>query len=449
MTAAIPVLWSVVEEHLDEAVFGLGQWSAALDSPTYDLESLAKTIESRTIAHLDALAVGGTEVADALLWPALGPDADDQSLATAATMALLIEPGTAALDRVLEILRTVPAGPVSAGIVSALSSAGRLDLSARALALAERVDDPAPFVEIAAARGGVPGAKVTAWIPQAARSDDPRLRTIAARISTALPRVHALHVAEHLLRDPDEQVALAAVASAMVHGSPGALTRALELAKTTSASSRAARVMVAVTGEREHVQLLVDLLPREDDRAEALWALGFCGRVDVVDRLLPWLDDGDVAALAAEAIGGITGLGHREDRFWQDAAAQPEVTDADIDGPLADEDLDASLDPSAEAELPLPIPAVFRDAWPAVRARVDPRIRVHYGRPLAHTADYAGAIARASCRRRDAIAFELAIRTRGLCRVATRTFSAALRHAIDAVANAGPVDGARAYARIS
>jgi uncharacterized protein (TIGR02270 family) len=449
MIEKTPVLWSVVEEHLDEAMFGLGQWSAALDSPTYDLDTLAKTVEARTIAHLDALAVGGPEVADALLWPSLGPDADDEQRAAAATAALLIGPGTDALDRVLDQLCATPGGPVSAGIVSALSSAPRLDLAARALALAERVDDPAPLVEIAAARGGVPGTKTTAWIPRAARSEEPRLRMIAARVSAALPRAQGLPIAEHLVRDADEQVALAALATALVCGSPSAQARALELAKTSCASSRAARAMLAVTGEREHVQLLVDLLAREGDRAEALWALGFCGRVDVVDRLLPWLDDGDAAALAAEAIGGITGLGHRERRFWREGEAQPEVTDADIDGPLADEDLDASLEHDPTDELPQPIPAVFRDAWPRLRERVDPRIRFHYGRPLAHTSDYAGAIAQATCRRRHVIAFELAIRTRGLCRVATRTFTSALRHAIDAVANAGPVDGARPYARIS
>ena len=449
MTAPPQVLWSVVEEHLDEAVFGLGQWHAALDSPTYDLESLAKTLEFRTIAHLDALAVGGSEVADTLLWPALAPDAEDEGLAAAATAALLIEPCTIALDRILELLHAGPVGPASAGIIRTLGSAPRLDLSARALALAERVDEPAALLEVAAARGGVPGTKATAWIPQAARSDDPRLRTIAARMGAVLPRAQGLHVAEKLLGDRDEGVAVAALGTALVHGSPAAHARTLELAKTASASSRECRVMLAVGGEREQVQLLVELLASEDDRAEALWALGFCGRVDVIDRLLPWLDDGDAAALAAEAIGGITGLGHRDRRFWREQAAQPEVTDADLDDPLPQEDLDASLDTAAQDELPQPIPAVFREAWTLLRTRVDPRIRFHYGRPLAHTSDYAGAIAIATCRRRHAIAFELAMRTRGLCRVATRTFTSALRRAIDAVASTGAVDGARPYARIS
>ena len=103
MTTEGGILWDVVEEHLDEAEFLVEQWSAGARSARYNLPTLQKTIEQRLGAHLDALAVNGEAVAERLLWPALAADAENPpARITAAVLALLVEPGVGARDRLLQ-----------------------------------------------------------------------------------------------------------------------------------------------------------------------------------------------------------------------------------------------------------------------------------------------------------------------------------------------------------
>jgi hypothetical protein len=80
-----PILWSVVEEHLDEAGFLVERWQAARSSPLFTRKSLRTRIEQRLDAHLEGLAQGGVAAAEKLLWPAL----ENEELATAAALALL------------------------------------------------------------------------------------------------------------------------------------------------------------------------------------------------------------------------------------------------------------------------------------------------------------------------------------------------------------------------
>jgi hypothetical protein len=60
------VLWDVVDEHLEEADFLFRQWTLALDSPLYTLESLARGIEARMLAHVDALEINDPALLDCL-----------------------------------------------------------------------------------------------------------------------------------------------------------------------------------------------------------------------------------------------------------------------------------------------------------------------------------------------------------------------------------------------
>jgi uncharacterized protein (TIGR02270 family) len=448
------VLWNVVEEHLDELTFLLESWTSSQDSPLYTFEELAQSVEDRWIAHADALAVGGDAVADALLWPALVPDAEDVTRVAAATIGLLVAPGTAALDRILTLLAPLPPGPARDGIVAGLGAAPRLDIGARVLTVAERHDDPTrvPFMEVVATMGGVFGANAVSWIERAAGSADPIARRVAATTCSFCPRATALRVSEALVNDRDPAVRLAAFDTALVHGSPGAYALALEIANGRIVAepelASACMVWSAVGGDPAVIAALGARAQHEDARAAAIWALGFTGRLEAVDRLLPWLVDEASGPLAAEAIAGITGLGRGQDEFWRAKDPAPPVDD-DLAAPLPAEDLDVEPSASPADDLPVPAAEVFARAWAEARQHFDPRQRHHEGIALTHATSYRDALERTSARRRHPIAHEIALRTRGEVRVSTRATSVRQRAELDVLAGAGTLDGNRPFSRIS
>jgi len=397
--------------------------------------------------------VGGEVVAEELLLPLLVPDADAPTKVAAATCALLVGSEALALDRVLARLVELPPGAARDGIVRALVAVPRLDVSARVLTRAEAADDAikAALLPVVAARGGMPGAKAGGWIHTAAKAEDPTWRELSARLSILLPRAAALHVAEHLVGDPEPRVQCAALHTALVHGSQGAHARAVELARRGPAGpvTRTAMLCIAFGGEPPVVDVLATRLADETTRADAIWALGFTGRIDAVDRLSPWLADEALAPLAAEAIVGITGLRRDDDRLWKDREPPPYDEAEDLEAPLPPEDLDADLGPKPDDDLPVPIPEAFVRAWAELRPRFDPRVRVHEGRPLVQAIDWVHVLAHTTLRRRAAIALELAFRTRGAIAIPTAGMSAQQRPHLARLASADPIDGNRPFARIS
>lgn len=449
------VRWDVVEEHLDEAEFLLVQWEAGLDSPAYRLDDLANTVEQRLLVHVDALAVGGAPVAEALLWPALDAKADARPLATVAGLALLREADPHGVDRILAHLVALPPGPAFDGLAAALCLTPRTDVASRVFTRVEHgaVEDRSKLLVAIAARGGTPGTAAQAWLETAVRDEDVAVRRGAARLALHCPRAVALRAAERLIGDADPEVCIAALEAAFVHGSPGAHAVAIEFARgarpADPAVVRAALLAISLTGESVHLELARARLADADVRADAVWALGFGGRPAAVELLLPLLGDAKLGPLAAEAILGITGIGRDDPRCWVEGAPQPEVTDAEIQGDLPPEDLDADPSGAVEDELPVPIAERFVAAWATTRDRMDPRQRFGEGRPLVHASTYAELLAGATMRRRHAIALEIALRTRGVVRVPTRVFSSATRPHLGVLAAAGAIDGNRPFARIS
>ena len=53
------VLWDVVDEHLEEATYGITRMVHGLDSSTLTLGQLSRYPEERLSAHVDALVLGG------------------------------------------------------------------------------------------------------------------------------------------------------------------------------------------------------------------------------------------------------------------------------------------------------------------------------------------------------------------------------------------------------
>lgn len=449
------VRWDIVEEHLDEAEFLLQLWEAALESPGYREDELANTLERRLLAHVEALAVGGVPVADALLWPTLDAEAKSRTHATVAALALLREADPNGLDRILGHLVSLPAGPAFDGLATALCIAPRNDVASRMFSRVEHgaADDRGKLLVAIAPRGGSPGAAAIAWLEQAVSDPDVLVRRGAATLAMHCPRAAALRAAERLASDADPNVRIAALQAALVHGSAGAHALAVDIARgrmpAEPAVVRAALVAIALTGEPAHVDLAKARMADDDVRPDVIWALGFGGRPAAVDLLLPLLSDSELGPLAAEAIVGITGIGRDDPSFWVAGAPQPVVTDADIQGELPPED--PGVDPAGkvEDELPVPIREKFVAAWATTRDRMDPRQRFGEGRPLVHASIYAEVLGGTTMRRRHAIALEIAMRTRGVVRLPTRVFSAAARSQLGVLTAAGAIDGSRPFARIS
>src|SRR5688572_27703100 len=91
MDAVERVLWDVSGEHLDDAAFLWEQWEQALTSATQTVEELAQGTEETLNAHLDALVVGGNQVCERLLLPALAEADEPNALAAVAWVLLRSE----------------------------------------------------------------------------------------------------------------------------------------------------------------------------------------------------------------------------------------------------------------------------------------------------------------------------------------------------------------------
>jgi uncharacterized protein (TIGR02270 family) len=93
------IVWSVAEEHLDEAGFLVEQWKSARCSPTYTLAELAEGPEARLAAHVEGLRRNGPLALERVAWPVVQSDPEPERV-TAAALALL----DAGDFRVLELL---------------------------------------------------------------------------------------------------------------------------------------------------------------------------------------------------------------------------------------------------------------------------------------------------------------------------------------------------------
>ena len=406
MTAAGAVLWNVVEEHLDEAEFLLELWWAAARSAHFSLERLQRTAEKRLVAHLDGLSLGGEVVAHRLLWPTLAADADGGwPRATAATLALLGQPGTDARDRLLNLLGATPNEAVRTGIGRAFQVCARGDVD-EAIRLALYATD-------------VPTAQTALLSALAARRVDPGpiLRTLlvsadgellgAALGAASAGDVRALRgqVEDHL-RHRDPAVRAMALRVGVIWNLGSAWH---ECATAARAGCAEAMLLVGVVGRTEDVPVLTAALARPETRGDALWALSFTGRVAAVEAALPLLDDEDelVPRLALEAVAAVTGL-----PVWESRFAAPSPPDEDGELPPLEEDLKRDLRPTPADELPRPASDEVR-AWWRQRKQAFTAGQRYIGGEPASAAAFETALVAGPLRRSGPLACDIAIRSAG------------------------------------
>lgn len=495
------ILWDVVEEHLDEAEFLVGQWRSARVSAMYTLEELRDGPEQRLLGHVDGLVVNGPTALERVAWPVVR-DGGEPTLVAAAALALL-DSGDFAVLTALEEEPTEPepedeeaegdaeeeddddAMPEELEALDreALNQAaqnekdgvkvegiegleededdGDDDEQSEPPPLPDSDDDAPPPVEdteepeadpraeglgVALALGSHP--KLNAQIQsQLAKAEGPTLtlllhacadrgldagRAIDAPIvaEEPAPLVAALRAAAH----SDKRRLLAAVESRLQHPNLAVRLAALDTAMRWGSAAgwqlasyaykqphgRDAMLWVACLGDDRHTTALVPLLDDDTLRHDALWALGFSGRIPAVEACLPLLDDDDdtTRRLAGEALTAILGLDLEDEALWDeeniDAAAEEEGIAGD--DPSDDEDdLEADLAGDPADDLPLPNAEAIRAWWEAHRSAFTPGQRYLLGKPVGKEGP-GWALSMQPCRRVDVIAREIVGRSQGVGR---------------------------------
>jgi uncharacterized protein (TIGR02270 family) len=404
----LPLLWDIYEEYLDEAEFLWTQWERMLISPDDRLHEVDQS-EERLFAHLDGLVLGGAPVVERLLIPAL--EANEPARISVAAFALTSGGSPAASEALRTGLKEE--APISlAAIHRALELLDREELPAWIPSL---LDAPSPALRLLAIELlGPHGAVPPQVLSESLTHEEPRVVSAALRAMTrsrtGLERVSL----GRMLASPIPEVRDAAIMAGLVRGHRASWNTCL--ATMDEPNGKLSRLLVAMGADEHEFGKLLALLEPPKLRQDVLWALGFSGRVSAADACVALMEDASSAALATEAFCAITGL-CLDEGLVAERAEPPEEPVL-----LEEENLDATLEPSAEDALPLPdAPAVAR-WWKEARPRFDARQRYLGGRVMG-TEVLLEALESAPMRRRHALSLEVMIRSRGEVRLPTRLFA--------------------------
>jgi len=419
MSGDAAIRWDVFEEHLEEAAFLHQLWEEALRSPLYALHEIAAGPEERMLAHVDGLVVAGRKVAERLLLPALS--SDEAGVAFAAALALALAEDGDFLEPILEALGKAEPGP-RAALRRALSIAPVPGLGPRLAALAPR-SAPAlqvDLLEVLATLRVDPGIRLE---PLAA-SREPGAEARALRIARAFPQRLDAQVIARALSSPDGETRAAAIETASITGARGARAAAEESVAARGPAFPRAALVLALAGDEKAVGALAPALGDEKVRSAAAFALGFTGRVSAADALLDAVKVEALAPVAAEGFAAIAGVAV-EKRF----ARVPPRWRPLPPGAKEDEEEERY---GPEADLPEPVPETLARWWAEARPGLDPAVRWLRGRPYG-VAALARELEEGPARRREGLALDVAIRTRGGVLLAWDALAARQRKELSAV----------------
>ncbi|MCY1042348.1 TIGR02270 family protein [Corallococcus sp. bb12-1] len=400
------IRWDVIEEHLEEACFLWTQWESGLCSARQTLLELATGDEFRLKAHLQALALGGEQVAERILIPAL--KGEDVERIRAASHVLLLR--TEHAEAVIQALLEAPE-PLRWPFARALSLSQSPGLSRRLLPLltTPEPDLLATLVEILTFRRGLPADTLSALC----RHEVPRVQAAALRAAcTPSTAPEDAQIVRHALASPHAAVRAAGLVLGLYRHSREAFATCAHWSNAAGEAGRVARLALAIGGDPGHLQQLLGLLEVPGLRREILWALGFSGRIAAAEACIPWLRDPALAGIAAETLCGITGL-VLEGRFRVDREDTPD------DASLSQEE---DMSPNPDSDMEWPEPDAIERWWSEARRQFGKETRYIAGKPFSGDA-LLDVMDGSTMRRRPVLALELAIRTQGLHAVEVSDFS--------------------------
>jgi uncharacterized protein (TIGR02270 family) len=326
------VLWDVIEEHLDEAEFGVGELERVLDAPEHTLADLPGLGEGRLLPQVDALAIGGDAVRDRLLLPELAAPESPQR--AAATMLALLE--TARAEHVLPSLAPEDAA-VRRAMARACAWSPQWQACAR-YASSHFFRAPSPgeqslLLEILAACGV--GETMVAPLLDSPHAD---VVASAARAARFCSEPLMLGVLQRRFDDPDSDVVESALVAALTLGSRRPL-EALEAHVAGPAPARPGMLaLLAVLGGPSQHASIAGLTRSPGQTASALFALGYTGNLAHVPLLLDHLDSPEPThvKLAAQSLALLLGLD-----LSNEALHAPNVVAERNELPPAEEDAEA------------------------------------------------------------------------------------------------------------
>ncbi|WIG95908.1 TIGR02270 family protein [Myxococcus sp. SDU36] len=406
------MMLDVLEEHLSEAAFFWSQWEHALVAPDYTLEETAE-LEERLLAHLDGLVAAGA-VAIEVLAPVVHESEDPGEVFAAAWSLLALAPSLM-LDAVKARATDGPS-PVQASMRRALELGENGVVETALVPWLTAVEPMA--VSVLGFRGHLPDDRAEELLSH------PDALVVAAALRAFNPssKSHAPRLLGVLLGDSRPEVRWAAIETGLVFGVRDAWTVCEgESTDAGSALRRRSWVLLAAAGDARFLERLISFSEETATREDALWALGFSGRVSAAEACLRWMcAEPRVARLAGEAFSAITGL------RMAGAHVLPEPAPEDALPPLEDEDLDADLVLRPEDALPLPAQEEVARWWDGARDGFSPANRYLGGKLFAGTS-LLDALAQGPMRRRHPYALELMVRTRGTHAVQVRAFTSRQR----------------------
>jgi uncharacterized protein (TIGR02270 family) len=376
------IIWSVVEEHLDELEFAISQLERTFDHPLRTLAELETGVEARLAAHLDALVIAGPEVLDKLIAPVLEDPPSAAAERVAAAALALVTLGR--LDPFAALLGHEHAGVRAAAARGAALAADGLSVDAWALARLGKADgaNAHGLLDLAAGRA-LETPPLLGWL----QSDDPHVTAAAARACRRANGSFHLPVVNHLLTHADRAVKGHALVAALAWSSPAAWA-ACEQDAFAKAPSPAALALYALLGGPNQHEKLFGLLTSAAHRTPVLRVLGLTGNLKLVPRLLDIAGDDkkpDEAKLAGQAIALLTGLDLRDDAFLSPPPKGKKKERAEARAalpPFDEDDLDANLVPPPEAELPIPNRDAIARWWTPRASRLDHERRHLTGYPF-------------------------------------------------------------------
>lgn len=410
------ILWDIMEEYVDETEFAVERFEAALDDPDYNLQELAEGPEEKILACVDGLVIGGPLVVDRLLVPEIdNAESEEPARITAVVLSLL---ASGRRDLVVPyVLHPSDVVRAAAGRACALSAAAKVDpWLVDQLAASTTSTERASVLEIIAARG----IALESLAESLNSNDDAELAAAARAAKHADPKAH-LGAAQWLVLQGEPAVRDAALITALHYGSLECWNTCERLALDPAEPHPMAMEVYAALGGPQQHDRLAETLALDSHRAPVIRALGFSGNPGLVDRLLPYLQEGGdefEAKLAAEAISLIAGLDLRDDAFIIEEE-ESEEEEAEEELPSLDEDLGDDLLLKPEDALPTPNAEAIQQWWAAEGPNLDPKKRHLAGQPWsgAAIADY---LEQGALRSRHMIALSLSIRTGGKAYVDTR-----------------------------
>lgn len=407
-----PILWDVVEEHLQEASFFWRQWERALFSSEESLDDVAGGDEHRLKMHLDALLVAGGAISQRVLRPAL--EATDDFIAGPAAYALLESMGQQALPPVLDALVNAE-DEKRRELCRAVALSSRPDLDAALIQALPRYEAPlqALLVKCLASRHADAGSVLESLYP----NENTSLRAAVIQASRHTEHGRAHRLVQRGLEESHPQVRDAALLTGLILGSRAAWWQCRSAVRTQSPQLRGLLLALGMSGDPAEVEVLLSAMEQPSLRTSAIQALGLSGQRAAADALLGVLTTQE-AVLAAESFSAITGLVMSSDLI-------EEATSSDDDEPAGQWE-SSPWGPRAPA-IRGRVRADRVDAWwKNARSRFEPGRRYLQGH-LWTPELLIQALEVLPTRRRPPLALELAIRTQGAVNVETTAWTSRQR----------------------